>query len=104
MKQDTLDLFTPTVVELPSCPSQDFDGMTYLRDRDGARLNAQLARVLEALKDHDWHTLDALEKVTEAPQASISARIRDLRKAKFGGYRVERRYLHDGLWEYRLEP
>jgi hypothetical protein len=82
----------------------DFDGATYDRDRDGDRLRAQLVRVSKVLADHGWHMLSEIERVTGDPQASISARIRDLRKAKFGRHLVERRYVVDGLWEYRLRP
>ena len=87
----------PTFTDAP-----DFDGETYERARDHARLNAQLARVLTVLKDGQWHTLAGLSAQTGDPEASISARVRDLRKEKFGGYVVERRYVESGLFEYRL--
>jgi hypothetical protein len=35
-------------------------------------------------------------------EPSLSARLRDLHKAKFGAYKVERRRLIGGLWEYRI--
>lgn len=85
-------------------PSPDFDGVTYERERDQDRLRAQLGRVRAAMLDHAWHTLPGLSNTTGDPEASISARLRDLRKEKFGGYTVERRYLDGGLWEYRLLP
>ena len=81
---------------------RDFDGATFDPDRDGERLTKQLVAVRQAMSDHDWHTLYALSIITGAPEASISARIRDLRKAKHGSNTVERRYMGDGLWEYRL--
>jgi len=90
------------IVETPPRPPDDFDGETYVRPRDHDRLFAQLAKVQSAMADHSWHTLPELELVTGAPQASISARLRDLRKPKFGGYLVERQYVAAGLWEYRL--
>jgi len=42
--------------------------------------------------------------MVQAPEASVSARLRDLRKAKFGGYRVERQRVREGrgLYHYRL--
>lgn len=81
----------------------DFDGETYDRERDHGRLNAQLSRVLTVMKDGRWHTLADLSATTGGdPEASVSARIRDLRKEKFGGYEVERRYVDRGLFEYRL--
>lgn len=81
-----------------------FGGETYEPARDGERLAAQLGRVRTALSDHDWHTLWDLETRTGDPQASISARIRDLRKEKFGGHQVDRRYEDAGLWAYRWVP
>lgn len=42
------------------------------------------------------------ERYGVAAVASISARLRDLRKPKFGGYVVERRRRTVGTWEYRV--
>jgi hypothetical protein len=81
-----------------------FDGETFEPARDADRLNAQLGRVLATMRDHDWHTLAELAARTTDPEASISARIRDLRKPKFGGYVVQRRYVEAGLWAYRIAP
>lgn len=79
-----------------------FDGQTYEEPRDGSRLRAQHQRVFEAMKDGAWRSLHALSKLTGDPEASVSARLRDLRKERFGGHQVDRRYVHQGLWEYRL--
>ncbi len=79
-----------------------FGGETYDRTRDRARLQRQLDKVRRLMMDGEWWTLGALEEQTGAPQASISARVRDLRKPKFGGYDVPKRYVSDGLWEYRV--
>jgi len=81
----------------------DFDGETYDRARDRERLHAQLSRVFRYMRDREWHTLENIAAGTGDPQASVSARLRDLRKEKFGAYRIARRYLADGLWEYRME-
>lgn len=81
---------------------RDFDGATFDPDRDHERLAKQLTAVRRAMSDHEWHTLYALSLTTLAPEASVSARIRDLRKAKHGGHTIERRYMGGGLWEYRL--
>jgi hypothetical protein len=79
-----------------------FDGETYEPGRDHARLHRQLDMVQEFMSDRQWHTLGEIAKATSQPEASVSARIRDLRKPKFGGKTVERRYVSGGLWEYRL--
>lgn len=78
------------------------DGATFDRDRDGARLNAQAQRVFDAMRDGEWHTPEELERLTGDNWASVSARARDFRKSRYGGFTVERRSVGHGLWEYRL--
>lgn len=80
----------------------DFDGKTYNRGRDRERLAAQLASVRRLMADGRWRLLSEIAAETGAPEASISARLRDLRKAKFGALTVERDYVGDGLWQYRV--
>jgi len=83
----------------------DHDGATFDALLDKVRLNKQLRRVFEVVRDGHWRTLRELEEITEDPQASISARLRDLRKTKFGGLTIERRRRGEatrGLFEYRL--
>jgi hypothetical protein len=46
----------------------------------------QRVRIWKIMCDWNWHTLAELEKITNDPQPSISARIRDFRKRKFGGH------------------
>jgi hypothetical protein len=79
-----------------------FGGDTFNERRDGDRLRAQLYRVYKVMYDGTWRTLEMISRETNDPITSISARLRDFRKRKFGGHIVERKYLHDGLWEYRL--
>lgn len=80
----------------------DFDGVTFDPERDHDRLARQLAAVRQVMSDHEWHTLFGLALITGYPEASISARLRDLRKARHGSNTVERHYVGSGLWEYRL--
>lgn len=79
-----------------------FDGATFERERDGSRLNAQFQAVFRAMADGQWRTLARIHNMTGAPEASISARLRDARKPAFGSHKVERRYVERGLFEYRL--
>lgn len=81
---------------------QPRDGATYQHERDGRRLHAQHHRVLAFIRGGAWHTLAAISKATHDPEASVSARLRDLRKPQFGSYLIERRYVRRGLHEYRL--
>lgn len=78
------------------------DGETFDADRDEVRLNWQAQRVFACVKDGRWWTLHDLAARTGCPEASVSARLRDLRKWKFGGMTVERRNQGGGLWEYRV--
>ena len=81
-----------------------FDGRTYDAERDGERLKMQLARVWKLMFDQKWRTLEEISARTYGSEASVSARLRDFRKARFGGHVVDRRYVGNGVWEYRLEP
>lgn len=92
-----------------SHPTRKEPEMTSLFDGDGdgegpakdTRLKKQIVRVYEAMNDHTWWTLDQLYHQTGAPEASVSARIRDLRKERFGGFQIEHRNTGP-QHEYRL--
>lgn len=94
---------TYTLEPQPLAEPPHRDGATFDQALDGARLHYQHNRVLAVMKDGAWHTLPELAAATGDPEASISARIRDLRKARFGGYVVDRRRRTVGLNEYRLQ-
>jgi hypothetical protein len=91
------------VGDLPEGPF-DFDGETYEPQHDQVRLNAQTQRVYDFIKDGEWHTLGEISEATGDPEASVSARLRDLRKARFGGFTVDRKRDPEspGLFLYRL--
>jgi len=81
----------------------DFDGDTYEAPLDKPRLSTQLKQVFDLMKDGQWRTLSEIG--AKGSGSGVSARLRDLRKAKFGGHKVERRRKgnpKDGLFEYRL--
>jgi len=82
-----------------------FDGETYEAEHDHGRLTAQNLRVWQVMRDGRWRTLQEIAEQTGDPEASISARLRDLRKPRFGGHAVDRRSRGErsrGLFEYRL--
>jgi hypothetical protein len=95
-----------------SIPDYAFDGATYSPTFDYERLAGQNRRVFDCMKDENFRTLREIEveilsrdPQAQISQASISARLRDLRKEKFGRHTVERRARGErrrGLWEYRL--
>ena len=80
-----------------------FDGDTYEPDKDQVRLGKQAQRCWDAIQDGKWRTLSELSEITGDPEASISARLRDFRKERFGGHDIPRRRRSCGQWEYRLE-
>jgi hypothetical protein len=85
--------------------SPPFGGETYDPALDQHRLQKQLGRVWSAMRSGKWMTLDDIARVTKDPHASVSARLRDLRKPAFGGYDVQRRRRgtpESGLFEYRM--
>ncbi len=85
-----------------------FDGATFERGLDGDRLLTLLDDVLAVMRRGEWLTLAEIRAaVGRGSEAGISARLRDLRKQKFGGHVVERRRRATvpttwGIWEYRL--
>lgn len=81
-----------------------FDGATFDAALDGDRLRRQLGRVFELMRDGAWRSLPEIAAATGDGEASVSARIRDLRKRKFGSHDVQRRRRADrpAVFEYRL--
>jgi hypothetical protein len=95
------DTIQPSLFDAPE--NSSFDGSTFDPERDAIRLTGQLKKVYEVMKDGQWYTLKYVSSaIGYASEAAISARMRDFRKAKFGGHQVERRNLNGGLWQYRL--
>lgn len=79
-----------------------FDGDTFDPERDGVRLHDQWWDIWRFMLDGEWHTLHEISVKTHHPEASVSARLRDFRKRRFGGHDVEKEYLYEGQWVYRL--
>jgi DNA-binding transcriptional ArsR family regulator len=82
-----------------------FHGSDYCPALDYERLTNQINRIEDFMKDGRWRTLDEISYNTGAPQASVSAQLRNLRKIKYGGYVIERRRCgkrENGLFEYRM--
>ena len=103
-------LFSPTPTGIPgSQPDATFDGILDLK-RDQAHLARQLTRVYLLMADGKERTLREIADAVSTPKddvstQSASARLRDLRKLKFGGFQVDRRRVGRLNW-YRvvMEP
>lgn len=88
--------------------SRRFSGRTYNAGRDRERLTKQYDHVFAVMRDGRPRTLSDIRKELYrrfdilAPMQSISARLRDMRKTRFGGHIVERDYIEKGLFQYQL--
>ena len=86
-----------------------FDGDTYDEQRDGTPLASQLDAVRDAMLNGQWWSYKQLREHLQrhhqikATDTSLSARIRDLRKIRFGGYSVQSRRKTHREWEYRID-
>lgn len=96
MTPETIDLLNWTP------PDMKRDGKTFDPEKDYERLNRQQRLVFDAMRDGRWRTLRRIGDMTDQPEASISARLRDFRKL---GLTVERRRVEgqSGLWEYSVK-
>ena len=82
-----------------------FDGASYDPALDEDRLANALGRVYEALTNGGWWTLAQLAQVGRCSETGAAARVRDLRKYRFGSHVIERRRIglpKSGLHAYRL--
>ena len=96
MKADQMSLFRES-------RKLKFDGATFSAALDSGRLTSQLAKVYRLMRDGRWRTLGDIRGIVGGSEAGISARLRDLRKKRFGGFTVERRRRTKALWEYQME-
>src|SRR5262245_10856013 len=95
------DLFGDPGLPQPA-PARAFGGASYEPSRDYERMNGQLRRVYEVMKDGHWHSLESLAREAGGTVASVSARVRDFRKRKYGSRLVERKHIKEGLFLYRM--
>lgn len=79
-----------------------FHGATFDAALDLDRLNSQQRRVFDATYNAGWLTLSEIHDITGDPEASISARLRDLRKAGLRVDRQRRGEPKNGLHEYSV--
>ena len=79
-----------------------FDGKSYDAGQDGQRLQTLQDRVYAILVRGGWWTLPELSNATGGSQTGVAARVRDLRKPRWGGHQIERQRVAGGLWQYRM--
>lgn len=79
-----------------------FGGSTYNPERDFERLSGLLSKVYDLMSDGVERSLKQIANATGGTEASVSARLRDLRKEQYGSHVVERRHVENGFYLYRL--
>lgn len=67
-------------IDLLSFVPPPVQGATFDSGLDGERLSEQCRRVFELMRDGAWRTLAMIGEGADAPEASASARCRDLRR------------------------
>lgn len=77
-------------------------GVTFDPELDFERLNKQMQAVWSVVRTGRWYSLNQLAELTGCPTPSVSARLRDLRKPKFGEQEVQSRREAGGYWVYRV--
>jgi hypothetical protein len=87
-------------------PLFQFGGTTYVPSLDRERLGEQFCRVVDCMADGCWRSLREIARVTDDPEASISARLRDVRK-HWGTDAMESRRrpsvdARRGHWQYKV--
>lgn len=78
-----------------------FDG-PLLDEADHVRLTGQWLAVFNLMRDGKFRSLREIADATGHPEASVSARLRDFRKERFGKHDVQREKLEGGGYLYRL--
>jgi hypothetical protein len=80
-----------------------FDGVTISPQVDDGRLTILQGRVYSYLRSHDWVTLRQLSEACRGTETSVSARIRDLRKPRWGEHEIQACHASgDGVWRYKM--
>lgn len=84
-----------------------FDGETYEPEKDQPRLKSQLDAVKHLMRDGRPRTIPAIRSALyrtgiRATEQGISARLRDLRKERYGSHNIIRQRVSGGLFSYRI--
>tara|TARA_R110000868_G_scaffold235963_2_gene489861 strand:+ start:440 stop:721 length:282 start_codon:yes stop_codon:yes gene_type:complete len=79
-----------------------FDGSDYVHEQDGKRLAKNHFKLKDLMKDKLYRTLGEISHITNIPEASVSAGLRDFRKERFGSHILNKKYLENGLYSYQL--
>lgn len=80
-----------------------FDGESFDKDKDQARLTSNIVKVRQFMSDGEWHTAHDIRRgIGASPDTAILERVRDLRKERFGAFSIESKRREGGTWCYRM--
>ena len=87
-------------------PGPQIGGATYVPSLDRERLGEQYLRVWDLMIDGQWRSLREISNATGDPEASVSARLRDVRK-NYGTDAMQARRVpgidgRRGHWHFRF--
>lgn len=71
--------------------------------KDNSQSPVQLERVAAVVKNNGWLTLAQISAITGDPEASVSARLRELRTWKGGALNIVKRKADKHTYEYRAK-
>lgn len=78
-----------------------FDGKTFDKRLDQDRLSKQMRAVIELMSDGKPRSLESIAFNCDIPQQSASARLRDLRKDRYGNQEIKRTRISAGQNYYQ---
>ena len=82
------------------------DGWTFNPSKDHKRLTTAMDRVMALMSDGQERTLSEIARLAKTSESGASARLRDIRKAKFravyGNWNMIAKRIEGGLYVYRL--
>lgn len=106
------DVELPPYQALPVLPREvAFDGDTYDPRLDHSKFKGLLLEVYRVMSDGRWRQLNEIQAEANATlgeyrsESSIAARLRDLRKAKYGAFDIQRErrvYGRRSIFFYRM--
>lgn len=79
-----------------------FEGEDYSPERDYSRFKRQQDIIFDYMQDGEWRTVQDICDKFDFQPVTVTARLRGFRAEKNGGHTVEKRYIENGLWEYRV--
>lgn len=84
-------------------PKSEFLERTTIKESYHSRMNSRMLSVLTLISDGEWRSLKQISEAVAYPSLTgLSACIRSLRKPEYGGHVIEKRFISESLYEYRL--